>query len=105
MADGLGAAGRDLVEPLPGGRVDQVDHGADGPGRRILRSLRAGDLTQRLNLSQGDEVGQLTQAIDHAAAAFGKVVKDIRDKSQGVDGSATELSSVSHQMLAQEARR
>ena len=70
-------------------------------GVEFSAAFARGDLTQRLNLSQGDEVGQLTQAIDHAAAAFGKVVKDIRDKSQGVDGSATELSSVSHQMLAQ----
>ena len=70
-------------------------------GVRFSEAFARGDLTQRLNLSQRDEVGQLTQAIDHAAASFSKIVKDIRATSKGVDVSATELSSVSHQMLVQ----
>jgi len=70
-------------------------------GVKFSEAIARGDLTQRLNLAQRDEVGQLTQAIDHAAASFSKVVKDIRDTSKGIDVSATELSSVSHQMLVQ----
>ena len=70
-------------------------------GVKFSEAIARGDLTQRLNLSQRDEVGQLTQAIDHAAASFGKVVKEIHDTSRGIDVSAAELSSVSHQMLVQ----
>jgi methyl-accepting chemotaxis protein len=70
-------------------------------GVKFSEAIAQGDLTQRINLSQSDEVGQLTQAIDHAASAFSRVVKDIRDTSRGIDVSASELSSVSHQMLVQ----
>jgi methyl-accepting chemotaxis protein len=70
-------------------------------GVSLSESLAQGDLTRRLNLTQGDEVGLLGRALDHVAAAFGRIVGEIRLVSQQVDGSATELTTVSHQVLAQ----
>lgn len=70
-------------------------------GVEISSAIAGGDLTRRMNFEQHDEVGQLTQAIDHATASFGEIVKEIQNSSQHIGGSASELSAVSHQMLAQ----
>jgi methyl-accepting chemotaxis protein len=70
-------------------------------GVEISAAVAGGDLTRRIDLKQTDEVGQLAQAIDHAAASFGLIVKEIQTTSQNIGGSAADLSSVSHQMLAQ----
>jgi methyl-accepting chemotaxis protein len=70
-------------------------------GVAVSEAVAKGDLTQRVNLDQHDEVGLLTKALDHMAGTFGHILTDIRGVSQGVGGSATELGSVSHQLLAQ----
>jgi methyl-accepting chemotaxis protein len=70
-------------------------------GVAVSGAIARGDLTQRLNLEQRDEIGQLTQALDRAAATFSRIVGDIRRVSAAVGGSASELSGVSHQLLAQ----
>lgn len=70
-------------------------------GVAFSEAMARGDLTRRLNLEQRDEVGLLTQSLDHVASAFGKIVGEIREVSQNVGGAASELSSVSHQVLAQ----
>jgi methyl-accepting chemotaxis protein len=70
-------------------------------GVEMSAAIADGDLTRRINLQQRDEVGQLAKAIDHAAASFSQIVKEIHDNSRNVGGSASELSAVSHQMLAQ----
>lgn len=70
-------------------------------GVAFSESLARGDLTQRLNLAQRDEVGLLARAMDHVATAFAKIVGEIRTVSQNIGGAASELTSVSHQVLAQ----
>jgi methyl-accepting chemotaxis protein len=70
-------------------------------GVAVSEAIAKGDLTQRINLDQHDEVGLLTRALDHMAATFGRTLGDIRGVSQGVAGSAVELGGVSHQLLAQ----
>ena len=70
-------------------------------GVEFSDAVARGDLTKRLELTQQDEVGLLTRALDRVATAFGKIVGEIRTVSQNIGGSATELSSVSHQVLAQ----
>ena len=71
-------------------------------GVEISAAIAGGDLTRRIELEPARR-GRPTrlQAIDHAAASFGQIVKEIHDTSQNIGGSASELSSVSHQMLAQ----
>ena len=70
-------------------------------GVAFSEAMAQGDLTRRLNLVQRDEMGLLGRAMDHVAAAFGKVVGEIRTVSQNIGRSASDLSSVSHQVLAQ----
>jgi methyl-accepting chemotaxis protein len=70
-------------------------------GVAVSEAVAKGDLTQRVNLDQHDEVGLLTKALDHMAGTFGRILTDVRGVSQGVGGSATEMGSVSHQLLAQ----
>ena len=70
-------------------------------GVEASEAIARGDLTRRLNLKQNDEVGRLTQAMDRVAAAFGGAIGDIRRVSDGVAASGSELTTVSHQLLAQ----
>ncbi len=75
--------------------------GPIGRGVELSEAIARGDLTQRLNLKQNDEIGRLTQAMDKAAGAFSKTIGDIRGASDGVAASGSELTMVSHQLLAQ----
>lgn len=70
-------------------------------GVEFSEAIARGDLTRRLQLGQEDEVGHLTEAMDRAAAAFARIVGEIRRVSQGLTGSSSDLSSISHQLLAQ----
>jgi len=70
-------------------------------GVSLSEAIAQGDLTGRMNLVQRDELGLLAGAMDRIAAAFGRVVGEIRTVSRNIGGSASELSSVSHQVLAQ----
>jgi methyl-accepting chemotaxis protein len=70
-------------------------------GVAFSEAMAQGDLTQRLNLRQRDEVGLLARAMDHVAAAFGRIVGEIRTVAGNIGGAASELSSVSQQVLAQ----
>jgi methyl-accepting chemotaxis protein len=70
-------------------------------GVAVAEALSRGDLTQRLNLVQEDEIGTLTRAIDHASENFAVIIADIAVLSEQIGRSAAELGSVSHQMLAQ----
>jgi methyl-accepting chemotaxis protein len=70
-------------------------------GVRVFESLAAGDLTQRLNLDQGDEIGRFAKASDRMAAAWCEVVTQIRTLADRLGESSSELSSVSHDLLSQ----
>jgi methyl-accepting chemotaxis protein len=70
-------------------------------GVEVSEAIARGDLTQRLNLKQTDEIGRLTQAMDKAAAAFAQTIGNISRASEGVAASGSELTTVSHQLLAQ----
>ena len=70
-------------------------------GVELSKAIAQGDLTQRLHLEQRDEIGQLTEAMDHAADTFTRIVTDVRGVSHNISGSGGELATVSHQLLAQ----
>ncbi len=70
-------------------------------GVEVAHALAQGDLTRRLRLTQRDEIGQLTCAIDQAAENFAAIVAEIHDVAVKIGGSAGELSAVSHQLLSQ----
>jgi methyl-accepting chemotaxis protein len=70
-------------------------------GVAVSKSIARGDLTQRLNMMQKDEIGQLARAMDNVATNFAEVLGSVRKVSDAIGGSAKELTTVSHQLLAQ----
>lgn len=70
-------------------------------GVELAHALAQGDLTKRLQLTQNDEIGHLTRAIDQAAEKFANIVTEIHNVSEQIGASSTELGAVSHQLLAQ----
>ena len=70
-------------------------------GVELAHALSQGDLTKRLGLTQQDEIGKLTRAIDDAAENFAKIIGQVHDVSEQIGKSSSELGAVSHQLLAQ----
>lgn len=64
----------------------------------FANSLAKGDLTQRLETGQKDEIGQLLDALDSMSRSLQKIFKDIATGVQTLTSSSTELSSVSEQI-------
>ncbi len=69
--------------------------------RNLAQAMAKGDLRQRILLKQQDEVGQLSEATNTLADSLTKIVTEIYKVSEGLAGSATDLSGVSHQLLSQ----
>jgi methyl-accepting chemotaxis protein len=69
--------------------------------RNLTRAMADGDLRQRIPLRQHDEVGQLSEATNTLADAFSRIVTEIQKVSEGMAGSASDLSGVSNQLLSQ----
>jgi methyl-accepting chemotaxis protein len=67
----------------------------------VSESIAHGDLTQRFDLQQRDEIGQLATALNRVSSTLSRIVGEIRGVSGGLGGSARELHTVSHEMLAQ----
>jgi methyl-accepting chemotaxis protein len=69
--------------------------------RNLSQAMAGGDLRQRLNLQQQDEVGQLSVATNSLADALTAIVTEIGRVSESLAGSADDLSGVSNQLLSQ----
>ena len=69
--------------------------------RNLTRAMADGDLRQRIPLRQQDEVGQLSEATNALADAFSRIVTEIQKVSEGMAGSAGQLSGVSNQLVSQ----
>ena len=69
--------------------------------RNLTQAMADGDLRQRIPLRQQDEVGQLSEATNTLADAFSRIVTEIQKVSEGMAGSASDLSGVSNQLLSQ----
>jgi methyl-accepting chemotaxis protein len=67
---------------------------------RVADEVARGDLTQRLEVETGDEVGQTSRALNQAFAQMGSAIKTIAENSRSLKGASEELTSVSHQMAA-----
>ena len=69
--------------------------------RNLAQAMAKGDLRQRILLKQQDEVGQLSEATNSLADSLTRIVTEIQKVSEGLAGSATDLSGVSIQLLSQ----
>jgi methyl-accepting chemotaxis protein len=69
--------------------------------RNLAQAMAGGDLRQRIQLKQNDEVGELSDATNSLANALTRIVAQIQQVSEGLAGSAEDLSGVSNQLLTQ----
>ena len=69
--------------------------------RNLAQAMAGGDLRQRVQLKQQDEVGQLSDATNTLADSLSRIVIEIQKVSEGLGGSANELTGVSNQLLSQ----
>lgn len=69
--------------------------------RNLAQAMAGGDLRQRLELKQQDEVGQLSDATNSLAESLTRIVTEIQKVSQGLGNSADDLTGVSNQLLSQ----
>lgn len=69
--------------------------------RHLAQIMANGDLRQRAQLQQQDEVGQLSDATNSLADSLSKIVMEIQRVSEGLAGSANDLTDVSTQLVSQ----
>ena len=69
--------------------------------RNLAQAMAKGDLRQRIQLRQQDEVGQLSDATNTLADSLTRIVAEIHKVSEGLAGSASDLSGVSNHLLSQ----
>jgi methyl-accepting chemotaxis protein len=69
--------------------------------RNLAQTMANGDLRQRIQLRQQDEVGQLAEATNALADSLTRIVAEIHKVSEGLGGSASDLSGVSNHLLSQ----
>jgi methyl-accepting chemotaxis protein len=72
-----------------------------GRSAAVARAMAQGDLTQRSQLAQQDEVGQLAGAMDRVGATLAGILRDLQGKAGQVGQSSDELVQVSQRLLAQ----
>ncbi|ATX82913.1 Methyl-accepting chemotaxis protein [Mariprofundus ferrinatatus] len=65
-----------------------------------LAEIAGGDLTQRVDVTSKDEIGQLGVSLNSFAAEISDSIRAISSNSQTLSGAAEELTSVSQQMGA-----
>ncbi|MEW6236265.1 MAG: methyl-accepting chemotaxis protein [Candidatus Omnitrophota bacterium] len=67
-------------------------------GVRFAQSIASGDLTQRIDLNQKDEIGDLANALNDMRANLNEVMSNIQTAAEQVAASAEELSSASQNL-------
>lgn len=65
----------------------------------LADQVKNGDLSQKLQETAKDEVGELTRAVNAMVDNLRNVVGNIKNNSQSVSSAAEELSAVSNQLL------
>lgn len=80
-----------------------IAKGITGPvakGVEFARIMSNGDLTQKLDIDQKDEIGILAAALNNMAGNLRKMFQDITAGVDTISSSSTELSAISHQMAS-----
>ena len=67
-------------------------------GLRLAEMVAAGDLTEKLEIDQKDEIGKLVYALNQMVEKLKEVVEGVKAASDNVLGGAQELSSSSEEM-------
>lgn len=66
-----------------------------GKVRDLASAMAGGDLRNRINLKQSDEVGELATATDALAESLAKIVGEIQKSAEGLATSSDRLSTIS----------
>ncbi len=56
-------------------------------------AIAAGDLSHRIQTDRSDEIGDLMRALDEMTVSLAKIVANVRDGSQSIDGASTEIAT------------
>jgi methyl-accepting chemotaxis protein len=67
-------------------------------GVKFAETIANGDLTQKLDLNQKDEIGQLAAALNGMVERLSSVVGDVRSSSDNVAAGSQQLSASSEEM-------
>ena len=67
-------------------------------GVLFAQAVAAGDLTQKIDLDQKDEIGQLAQALNEMVAKLGSIVGEVTAAADNVASGSQELSATAQQM-------
>ncbi|MSN25082.1 MAG: HAMP domain-containing protein [Geobacter sp.] len=67
-------------------------------GVTFAQAVAAGDLTQKIDLDQKDEIGQLATALNEMVTKLGSVVSEVMTASDNVASGSQELSATAQQM-------
>jgi methyl-accepting chemotaxis protein len=67
-------------------------------GVKFAETVASGDLTQKLDLDQKDEIGQLASALNSMVERLASVVGDVRSSSDNVASGSQQLSASSEEM-------
>lgn len=66
----------------------------------VVKAVASGDLTRTSQIDQGDEIGQLAEAINRMVRNLRKVIEDIDQNANGLATSSEELSATSTQLAS-----
>ena len=64
----------------------------------FAQAVAAGDLTQKIDLNQKDEIGQLALALNEMVTKLGSIVGEVMSAADNVASGSQELSSTAQQM-------
>ncbi len=67
-------------------------------GVAFAQAVAAGDLTQKIDLNQKDEIGQLAQALNEMVTKLGSIVGEVMTAADNVASGSQELSATAQQM-------
>lgn len=81
-----------------------IERGIGGPLKLALANLRRmadGDLTQRLNLDRGDEIGEMTKALDSFSEHLVGLLGQVKQVADNLAQSSGQLQKLAGDMMAQ----
>ncbi|MGE5706811.1 MAG: methyl-accepting chemotaxis protein [Bacteroidota bacterium] len=64
----------------------------------VIEAVGEGDLTQRLRLARGDEIGKISALLDRVFERMQGMIREIKEDAHALDEAASELSAISEQM-------
>jgi methyl-accepting chemotaxis protein len=94
---GLCVAGG-IIAILFGLFISNIVSGPLRKGVSFAQAVAAGDLTQKIDLDQKDEIGQLALALNEMVAKLSSIVGEVMAASDNVASGSQELSATAQQM-------